>query len=74
SQVLKGDYSSVRWRRLGLGVWHVPLVLSSPDSGDLRLFKVAPGLAMPDHGHSGSELSLILSGSYTDKVGTFVAG
>ncbi len=74
SQVLQGDFSSVRWRRLGLGVWHVPLPLSSPGSGALRLLKVAPGLAMPDHGHNGSELSLILSGSYTDKVGRFAAG
>lgn len=74
AQVLKGDYSSVRWRRLGIGIWHVPLPLSSAASGDLRLLKVAPGMAMPDHGHSGSELSLILCGSYTDTDGTFGEG
>jgi len=73
-RVLAHDFSAVRWRRLGLGVWHMPLDLSDKSSGDLRLIKVAPGQAMPDHGHGGSELTLILNGRYTDEVGTFALG
>jgi len=74
SRVLRGDLSRVRWRRLGIGVWHMPLTLSDRGRGDLRLIKVAPGLAMPDHGHGGAELTFILDGSYTDKIGTFAHG
>lgn len=64
----------VRWRRIGIGVWHYPLPLSAGATGDLRLLKVAPGLAMPVHGHGGSELTLMLRGSYSDEIGTFRPG
>ena len=73
-QVVAGDVSAVRWRRLGFGVWHAPLKLSPGSKGDLRLIKVAPGQTMPEHGHGGSELSLILAGSYSDTIGRFSAG
>jgi putative transcriptional regulator len=68
------NLDDVRWRRLGPGVWHYPIPLSEHAEGDLRLLKVAPGLAMPEHGHGGSELTLMLRGSYSDRFGTFRAG
>lgn len=74
SRIVGSDISSIQWKRLGLGVWHRPLALSPAASGDLRLIKVAPGQAMPEHGHGGSELTLILAGSYTDTIGTFAVG
>ena len=74
SRIVGSDLSSVQWKRLGLGVWHMPLPLSQGAKGDLRLIKVAPGQAMPEHGHGGSELSLILAGSYTDEIGRFGVG
>ena len=40
----------------------------------LRLLKVQNGQAMPEHGHGGNELTLVLDGSYTDEFGTFSAG
>ena len=74
SRLVGSDLNSIQWKRLGLGVWHVPLPLSPAAKGDLRLIKVAPGQAMPEHGHGGSELSLILAGSYTDSLGRFGPG
>jgi putative transcriptional regulator len=68
------DLNAIAWKRLGLGVWHLPLPLSPNATGDLRLIKVAPGQVMPEHGHGGTELSLILAGSYTDSVGHFGYG
>lgn len=64
----------VAWRWLGFGVWHSPLALSPAAKGDLRLVKVAPGWAMPEHGHGGSELTLVLAGSYRDELGEFRTG
>lgn len=29
---------------------------------------------MPSHGHTGSELTMVLRGSYTDELGRFCAG
>lgn len=74
TRIVGSELSAIQWKRLGLGVWHKPLALSDGAKGDLRLIKVAPGQAMPEHGHGGSELSLILAGSYTDHVGRFGVG
>ncbi len=72
--VIGGTLSDVKWRRIGIGVWHCPLPLSQGASGDLRLLKVAPNQAMPEHGHGGSELTLLLDGAYDDVLGRFTVG
>ncbi|MDX2306849.1 MAG: ChrR family anti-sigma-E factor [Hyphomicrobium sp.] len=72
--VLGSDLGAVRWRRLAPGIWHYPLPLSPGAEGDLRLLKIAPNMTMPEHGHGGSELTLVLSGSYKDTFGTFRTG
>ncbi len=68
------DLADIPWRRLGFGVWHYPLPLAGEAGGDLRLLKVGPGRVMPEHGHSGSELTLLLEGSYRDEIGEFRVG
>ncbi|MBU1211519.1 MAG: ChrR family anti-sigma-E factor [Alphaproteobacteria bacterium] len=74
TRLLGGELADVHWKRLGFGIWHYPIKLSPNSKGDLRLIKVAPGQVMPDHGHGGSELTLILSGSYSDEFGTYRSG
>lgn len=64
----------IPWKRLAPGVWHHPLPLSQGAKGVLRLLKVAPGIALPEHGHGGAELTLMLKGSYHDKLGEFRRG
>lgn len=64
----------IAWKRLGPGVWHYPLPLSQPDKSDLRLLKVAPGREIPEHGHGGAELTLLLDGAYCDESGRYVRG
>ncbi len=72
---LIGDkLDDVQWQRLGLGVWHAPVLQHKPSRGDVRLLRVEPGRAMPEHGHGGSELTMILRGSYQDKIGRFGPG
>jgi len=66
--------SNMPWQRLGFGVWHHPIKLQGEHAGDLRLLKVQRGQAMPEHGHGGCELTLVLHGAYTDEIGTFGAG
>lgn len=63
----------VRWKRLGIGVWNVALTTRNR-KGDLRLLRVGPGCAMPEHGHGGTELTLILRGRYRDEFGTYEPG
>jgi len=74
SSLVTADFKSLSWKRLGPGLWHYPLPLSAGAKGDLRLLKVAPGQSLPDHGHGGEELTLVLQGSYTDSTGTYGVG
>jgi putative transcriptional regulator len=65
---------AIPWKRIAPGIWHFPVRLSDAASGSLGLVKVAPGRKLPEHGHRGEELTLVLEGSYRDEVGTFAAG
>ncbi|KEA64012.1 hypothetical protein ADIMK_1747 [Marinobacterium lacunae] len=64
--------NGLAWRRLGYGVHQYDLGLSGP--GATRLLRIAPGVSVPHHGHRGSELTLILRGSYSDELGRFRVG
>ncbi len=61
-------------KRLGPGVWHHRLPLTPGVEGDLRLLKIGPGREMPDHGHGGSELTLVLDGAFSDATGSYLPG
>lgn len=64
----------IPWRRIGPGVWHHRLALRQEGEGDLRLLRISPGRRMPDHGHGGAELTLMLDGSYSDTTGEYRRG
>lgn len=61
-----------RWSGPGLRIakLDVPVVAGSR----VMLMRIAAGQAMPRHGHSGSELTLVLAGAYTDATGRFGPG
>lgn len=67
-------FDSIPWKRLGPGIWHHRLPLSPGVTGDLRLLKIGPGRVMPDHGHGGCELTLVLDGAYADENGAYRRG
>lgn len=66
--------SQVRWKRVAPGIQLHDLPLSPACRGRLSLMRVATGRGVPEHGHSGSEITLVLSGSYTDRFGRFQPG
>jgi putative transcriptional regulator len=61
-----------RWRSLGLGMKQA--ILSADEGGSLRLLHIPAGQAVPDHGHNGMELTLVLQGSFSDETGRFARG
>lgn len=69
-QALKGR--APRWKTLGMGVRQD--ILSEDKSGSVRLLYIPPGQAVPDHGHNGMELTLVLQGSFSDETGRFGVG
>lgn len=68
------SFETIPWKRLGPGIWHLRLPLSAGSAGDLRLLKIGPGRVMPDHGHGGAELTLVLEGAYSDETGCYLRG
>ncbi|MBI1201218.1 MAG: anti-sigma factor [Rhodopseudomonas sp.] len=67
-------YELGRWRWIGPGVEMRSIVV--PGANDVRVFllKGAPGTRLPQHSHSGTELTLILDGAYAHEGGRFGAG
>lgn len=61
-----------QWRMLGGGIRQQ--ILSADREGSLRLLYIPPGKAVPEHGHRGLELTLVLQGSFSDSEGAFHRG
>jgi len=60
------------WRMVSPGIKQLQLTTSG--AGKARLLKLKPGTRLPEHGHRGTELTVLLAGSYTDEFGQFVRG
>ena len=68
------DLSAVRWRSIAPGVAKHDLPTPKGSQGRLFLLKIAPGKRVPEHGHGGTELTMVLSGSYSDHLGCYGPG
>ena len=71
---LPGGLDSIRWRTVAPGIRQFVLKDVESGHGTARLLSIAPGTTIPDHTHGGSELTLILKGSFSDEIGRFCAG
>lgn len=60
-----GDVDTVKWRPLGRGAYHLPIATRDA-STSVRLLRIPAGKPVPEHGHRGRELTLVLSGSFRD--------
>lgn len=68
------DVDAIKWRSVAPGVGKHVIKAGPNAKGSIFLLKIAPGMAMPEHGHGGDEMTLILQGSYSDSMGRFAAG
>ena len=66
------DLGPWRWVSPGL---HYRAVMT-PDAGDTRVFmlKAVPGLKIPQHNHTGTELTCVLKGAFIHEGGRYAAG
>ncbi len=67
-----GDLSDVKWRPVPGGVKQA--VLKTSSDATVRLLAIPGGTAMPDHGHRGTELTLVLQGAFKDEDDRFARG
>ncbi|MCW1931351.1 ChrR family anti-sigma-E factor [Pararhodobacter zhoushanensis] len=71
-EYIGGDAGSVRWRPVGGGVRQA--ILPTAKGASARLLYIPAGTAVPDHGHTGTELTLVLSGAFDDATDHFGPG
>lgn len=67
---LKGQLP--KWKAVGGGVKQC--VIGGDKDGVSRLLFIPPGRAVPDHGHNGLELTMVLQGGFSDGTGHFDVG
>ncbi len=67
-----GSLDNVKWRPAGLGVKQA--ILRTSKEASARLLYIPAGVAVPDHGHNGLELTLVLKGAFQDEDGRFARG
>ena len=67
-----GDLDQVKWRSIGLGVKQA--ILPTSRDASARLLFIPAGAAMPDHGHQGTEMTMVLQGAFQDEDDYFARG
>lgn len=66
--------AQLRWKKLAPGIASHAIPLTPGGRTKLTLFRIEPGYRIPEHGHGGSELTVVLKGSFTDRTGRYVKG
>jgi putative transcriptional regulator len=74
ARILEGGLDDIEWKKVAPGVGKHVLPVSKASRSRLMLLRIAPGTKIPDHGHGGMELTLVLKGSYRDLYGRFGPG
>ena len=67
-----GDLDQVNWKNVGGGVRQA--ILPTDKSASVRLLHIPAGAKVPDHGHRGTELTLVLQGAFRDEQDRFARG
>jgi putative transcriptional regulator len=67
-----GSLDDVKWRRVGGGVSQA--IIKTSRTASVRLLRIPAGTKLPDHGHRGTELTLVLKGAFRDEEDRFGAG
>ncbi|MGH3055334.1 MAG: ChrR family anti-sigma-E factor, partial [Gaiellaceae bacterium] len=69
---LDGDLDSLRWRPILPGLWDRPLMRRGATR--VRLIRGRAGRTIDTHSHRGMELSVVLTGGFTDTTGNDLRG
>lgn len=66
------NLQDVNWRSIGMGVRQA--ILKTDGHATARLLYIPAGAAMPDHGHEGLEMTMVLQGAFQDEDDYFARG
>jgi putative transcriptional regulator len=71
---LLAGYELGPWRWVGPGVWWRQVDAPTLPGGRVFLLKAAAGTTLPDHTHTGTELTCVLTGAFRHEHGRFGPG
>lgn len=74
ARLATGGLDDITWKTVAPGVAIHRLPTSDAARGSLMLLKIAPGKKIPEHGHGGTEITMVLTGAYRDALGRFGPG
>ena len=66
--------NDIPWRKKAPGVAMFDIKLPASAKGQVKLLRIGAGRAMPEHGHGGEEITLVLKDAYNDHLGHFGRG
>jgi len=72
-RLMKGDFSDLTWKSIGKTLRISYLKTGDPDH-ELALYHIKAGGRIPEHGHRGTEMTLVLEGAFSDADGSYQAG
>jgi putative transcriptional regulator len=72
-RLMSGDFSDLTWKSIGKSLRISYLKTGDPDH-ELALYHIKAGGRIPEHGHRGNEMTLILEGGFSDADGSYHKG
>ncbi|MEL6859400.1 MAG: ChrR family anti-sigma-E factor [Pseudomonadota bacterium] len=66
------SFQTSKWQNLTQGIRR--LKLDAGSQAEVELYRIEPGCTVPEHSHSGSEFTLVVSGGFTDESGSYGPG
>lgn len=73
-EILGEGMDEIKWKLVGPGIRQYILPITPSEGEKVRLLKLSPGFVTPQHSHHGSEMTLVLKGSFCDETGRYAAG
>ena len=72
-RLMAGDYADLEWKRIS-GDLQVSQLRTGDRDHEFALYHIKAGGSIPQHTHRGTELTLVLEGSFSDEAGVYQRG
>lgn len=72
-RLMQGDFSDLSWKSVGKSL-RISYLQTGDPRHELALYHIKAGGRVPEHGHRGNEMTLILQGGYSDADGSYHEG
>ncbi|MGH1371051.1 MAG: ChrR family anti-sigma-E factor [Cellvibrionaceae bacterium] len=72
-RLVPDGFSKLGWKRLSPSI-HAAKLCSDVNGSKVEMIKIQPGGQVASHNHTGEEITLVLTGSFSDNNGNYQAG